>query len=174
MGIGDDGEKNAEKLLNKSGYLLITSGQDISSARLTAVASDKKYVGRGWSPLSNIDINEAKGLAVFLNSTIGRLQFLRIPSQSLHFPIYAPSSLKTIMIPDLKNKNIYDKLEKCWELTKDMEVPQYRDGECEVRQLWDRAVCDAIDLDYEYISKLRNLLHKEPIVRGKSYGEYIA
>ncbi len=106
------------------------------------------------------------------DSTIGRLQFLRIPGMSLDFPTYSPSSLRTIMIPNFKDKDIYKILKECWDNTKDMEVPQYRDGECEVRQLWDKAVCDALDLDYEYISKLRNLLHKEPYVRGKSYGDY--
>ena len=172
VGIGENGETHTTNLLSKAGYLLITSGQNISNSRLTATASNKKYVGRGWLPISNIGANKAKGLAVFLNSTVGRLQFLRIPGMSLNYPTYNPAALKTISVPDFKNDKIYKILEKCWESTKGMEVPQYRDGECEVRQLWDKAVCDALNLDYKYMSKLRNLLHKEPIIRGKSYGEY--
>ena len=161
-----------EKLLNKSGYLLLTAGQRTTTSRLTAVAGDIEYVGRGWLPVSNINTDQSKGMSVFLNSTIGRLQFLRIPGRTLDFPLYNPAALKGIMVPDLKNDKIYKILEKCWEKTKNMGVPQYRDGECEVRQLWDKAVCDALKLDYEHVSKLRNLLHEEPIVKGVSHGHY--
>lgn len=53
-----------------------------------------------------------------------------------------------------------------------MVVPQYRDGECEVRQVWDAAVCDALGWDEAEIAALRKLLHQEPHVRGLGYGQY--
>lgn len=40
-----------------------------------------------------------------------------------------------------------------------MPVPQFRDGECHVRQLWDFAVCAALGLDEADIAGLRKLLH---------------
>ena len=53
-----------------------------------------------------------------------------------------------------------------------MMVPQFRDGECEVRRLWDEAVAEAMDWDAEYLAHLRHLLHNEPHVRGLGYNQY--
>ena len=53
-----------------------------------------------------------------------------------------------------------------------MEVPQFRDGECEVRRLWDEAVAEAMGWDAAELSRLRELLHQEPHVRGLGYGQY--
>ena len=53
-----------------------------------------------------------------------------------------------------------------------MVVPQYRDGECEVRRLWDEAVAEAMGWDAEELTRLRLLLHQEPHVRGLGYGQY--
>ena len=53
-----------------------------------------------------------------------------------------------------------------------MTVPQFRDGECEVRRLWDAAVCAALGWDEAEITALRKQLHEEPHVRGLGYGQY--
>ena len=53
-----------------------------------------------------------------------------------------------------------------------MEVPQFRDGECEVRRLWDEAVAEAMGWDATELAHLRELLHQEPHVRGLGYGQY--
>ena len=63
-------------------------------------------------------------------------------------------------------------LADCWERTKDMVVPQFRDGECEVRQLWDAAVAEAMGWDVEELTRLRLLLHREPHVSGLGYNQY--
>ena len=53
-----------------------------------------------------------------------------------------------------------------------MEIPQFRDGECEVRRLWDEAVAEAMGWDAAELALLRELLHPEPHVRGLGYGQY--
>ena len=53
-----------------------------------------------------------------------------------------------------------------------MVVPQFRDGECEVRRLWDEAVAEAMGWDADELARLRLLLHQEPHVRGLAYGQY--
>ena len=53
-----------------------------------------------------------------------------------------------------------------------MVVPQFRDGECEVRRLWDQAVAEAMGWDAAELKRLRLLLHREPHVRGLGYGQY--
>ena len=69
----------------------MTSGQRTTTARLTAVADEKKYVGRGWLPIRGPNEQEAKAIAVFLNSTAGRLQLLRNAGGHWNFPITTPN-----------------------------------------------------------------------------------
>ena len=49
-----------------------------------------------------------------------------------------------------------------------MSVPQFRDGECEVRRLWDAAVASASACGWDsgYLGRLRSLLYADPHVRG--------
>ena len=63
-------------------------------------------------------------------------------------------------------------LAACWERTKDMEVPQFRDGECAVRALWDEAVAAAMGWEARELARQRALLHNEPHVRGLGYNQY--
>lgn len=161
-----------QKLLEKAGYLLITSGQRTTTARLCAIADNLGYVGRGWLPITGCDPEEAKSIAVFLNSTPGRIQLLRNAGRTIEFPQYNPEPLENLRIPNVKDDRIRQILAGCWELTKDMEVPQFRDGECEVRRLWDEAVAEAMDWDARELARVRHLLHKEPHVCGRGYGQY--
>ena len=64
-----------------------------------------------------------------------------------------------------------DVLAACWEATKDIVVPQFRDGECEVRRLWDEAVAEALGWNTEELSRLRALLHREPAVCGLGFNQ---
>ena len=161
-----------DKLLSKSGYLLITSGQNTSTARLTAVANEERFVGRGWLPVTGPTAAEANAIAVFLNSTAGRLQLLRNAGRTLVFPQYNPEPLEGIRIPNIRDPRIQRILADCWEKTKDIEVPQFRDGECAVRAIWDNAVADAMGWDPAELARLRELLHLEPHVRGLGYNQY--
>ena len=56
--------------------------------------------------------------------------------------------------------------------TKDTLVPQFRDGECEVRRLWDEAAAEAMGWDADEMAYRRALLHREPRVRGLGYNQY--
>ena len=85
---------------------------------------------------------------------------------------YNPADIGKIKIPDLKDHRIVRILANCWELTKTETVPQFRDGECEVRRLWDEAVADAMGWDAQELARLRNLLHQEPHIRGLGYNQY--
>ena len=163
--------QNLDKILLKSGYLLITAGQNNRSARLTAVANDTKYAGNSWIPITGISSLEAKAAAVFINSTPGRLQIMRTPGRTLIYPIYSVMEMNNIRIPNIKDTHICNILSDCWELTKNMKVPQFRDGECEVRALWDESVADAMQWDAQELTRLRLLLHREPHVCGLGYNE---
>ena len=162
----------SDKILTKAGYLLLPFRQDNRSARLTAVASGEKHVGNGWMPASNLSPEASKATAVFMNSTAGRIQLMRNTGMKLAYPTYPPAAYANIRIPDIKDGRIRRILADCWERTKDMEVPQFRDGECEVRRLWDEAVAEAMGWDAAELERLRLLLHNEPHVRGLGYGQY--
>ncbi len=156
----------------KAGHLLITAGQDTGTGRLTAVASEQQYVGNGWMPVAGATKPIAKALAVFLNSTVGRLQLMRHSGKKLAFPTYAVDTASQIRVPDISDQNVLDPLRECWEQTRKMTVPQYRDGECYVRRIWDSAVCAATGWEYEEVTEWRLLLHQEPRVRQVGYGQY--
>ena len=160
------------KMLKKGGYLLITAGQGTDTARLTAVAGYAKYVGNGWMPVPGINVDKAKALAVFLNSTSGRLQIMRFPGRKLQFPTYSVEEVSSIRAPDLRDSKAVQLLSRCWERTKDMVVPQFREGESPVRRLWDEAVCEAMGWDLGRMAERRHLLHREPFVCGYAHGEY--
>ena len=162
-----------EKLLNKASHLLVTFRQDTSTARLTAVAGDDKYVGNAWMTIADVSETDAKALAVFLNSTPGRLQIMRNPGKKLAYPQYPPAIYATVRVPDVRNDGRVRRiLAECWAATRGLAVPQYREGECVVRQQWDAAVAEALGWDAEELGHLRQLLHQEPHVRGLGYGQY--
>ena len=165
-------ERQAAHYLKWASHLLVTAGQDPSTARLTASSSDNRYFGNSWSPVVGLSADEAKPLAVFINSTPGRLQLMSNPAKKLTFPDYKPKTIEGLKVPDIKDERIRGILSECWEHTKEMVVPQFRDGECEVRRLWDEAVAEAMDWDAEELGRLRQLLHQEPHVRGLGYGQY--
>ena len=161
-----------DTILQKAGHLLITAGQDSKTGRVTATADDERYIGNGWMPVAGLSPSEAKAAAVFINSTVGRLQLMRHPGRKIPFPTYSAAEASSIRIPDIKDAHVRQILADCWERTRDMTVPQFRDGECEVRRLWDEAVADVMGWDAEELAHLRNLLHNEPHVRGLGYGQY--
>ena len=131
-----------------------------------------RYVGSGWMPVIGLSSQEAKAVAVYLNSTAGRLQLMRTPGKTLDFPTYSVAEAENIKIPDVKDNSVRQILADCWDRTKEMEVPQFRDGECEVRRLWDQAVVDAMGWDAQELAHLRELLNNEPHVRGLGYNQY--
>ena len=165
-------ESQAQHYSKWASHLLITSGQNNNTARLTATASETKYIGSGWTPVVGVSSDEAKAVSVFVNSTAGRLQLMRSPAKTLEFPNYTPQTLESLRVPDIEDPRIRSILSNCWERTRDMEVPQFRDGECEVRRLWDEAVAEAMGWDADELADLRHLLHNEPHVRGLGYNQY--
>ncbi len=166
----EDGQ--TESILKKSGYLLISAGQRTGTGRLSAVASENRYVGNGWMPVSGMSKKQAKAAAVFLSSTIGRLQLMRNPGRTLDFPTYSAEEAANLRTPDLTDQTCVERLARCWEHTAKMIVPQFRDGECEVRRLWDEAVASALGWDEDHLTTLRQLLHREPHVRGLGCNQY--
>ncbi|MCY4303711.1 MAG: hypothetical protein OXC62_02830 [Aestuariivita sp.] len=165
----DSSSKNCKpRVLKHAAHLLVTAGQDSASARLTAIACEKRYLGSGgWLPVPDFNFKESKALAVFLNSTAGRIQLMRQAGKKLSFPTYNPAAWLPIRGPDIKDPSTLETLGDCWERTADIEVPQFREGEGNgVRALWDNAVANVMDWDPNWLAELRLLLHDEPHVKA--------
>ena len=163
---------DSEPMLNKAGHLLITGGQGTITGRLTAVASHDTHVGNGWVPITGLEIDEAKALAVFVNSTPGRMLLMRNPGRKLRFPGYMSATIEALPVPDFRDDRILETLAACWEATRSTQVPQFRDGYCDVRRRWDEAVAEALNWEAGRLAALGNLLAQEPHVRGLAYGQY--
>ena len=125
-------------------------------------------------PVTGLDAAEAKAAAVFLNSTPGRLQIMRMPGKRLGWPFYNPAAWRSVALPDLSDPRIAGILESCWETTRSEVVPQFRDGYTSIRRRWDEAVCAALGWDAGELAQLGELLAREPYVRGVAYGQWRA
>ena len=174
--IPADKARADEVLEIAGGYLLITAGHDSGAGRLVAVADETKRVSdERWLPVVGLTLAEAKALAVFYNSTPGRLQLMRNAGRKLPFPKYRPAGVANVRVPNIKDARIRDTLAACWERTKDMPVPQFRDGDVDegkVRAQWDESVAAALGWDAAALSHHRALLRREPHVRGLGYNQY--
>ncbi len=170
--IEETDHPDTRKLLAKAGHLLVTNGQRMNTGRLTAVACEETHVGNGWFPANGLTLTQAQAVAVFLNSTVGRLQLMRNPGMTLDFPTYSVRETANLKVPNVNDGHIIEILAECWHATADMDVPQFCQGECDVRRLWDEAVAVALKWNPDELSELRHLLHDEPHVRNLGRDQY--
>lgn len=116
---------------------------------------------------------ESKALAVFINSSIGRMLLMRSRGKKLAFPSYSAEENSNLKVPDIHNKKaVCDALSECYEQSCDISVPQFRDGECEIRTQWDYAVAKAMNWSITAIEEYRKRLDREPCVRGLGYNQH--
>ena len=149
----------------------MSAGQDTKTGRLAAVVDTTADGGLGtrWKPTQGIDDKTATAWAVWLNSTLGRIAMLRNRGKKLAYPVYTPSGMTTTRCPDPDEREAIEALNAVYELTKNEETPQYRDGRCSVRDTWDEAVAQALGIDVETIFEYAELLAKEPAVSPTSW-----
>ena len=77
--------------------------------------------------------------------------------------------MTTTRCPDPDAAEAIEALNAAYELTKNEETPQYRDGRCAVRDTWDEAVAQALGIDVETIFEYAELLASEPAVSATSW-----
>lgn len=165
-------ERERQNLLDKAGHLLVTNTQNASSGRLVAVASTRPIVGYAWTPVQRVTKQDAQALAVWINSTIGRILLRKYASRSTHWPMYQPAAIKQLVVPNTASRHwqrVRQPLLEAYRATKDMTVPQYREPDAEVRQVWDRAVAKTAGVPVRSMNHWRKLMDAEPFVRGTSH-----
>ena len=157
-----------KNLKNKRGYLLITNSQDSASGRLTAFASEEKLVGYTWTPVPGVTLEESKALTVWLNSTLGRIAMRRVLSRKLTWPMWQPSALMKVTIPNIRStegKKRRDILSKGFEEFKTQELELYREGYTHTRQAIDEVVAEATNMSLEELIHWGKRLADEPTVK---------
>ena len=162
-----DNQRELELLTAKAGRLLITSSQDASSGRLSAVAFQRPVVGYAWTPVRDVSKTDAQALAVWINSTIGRIAMRKYGSRRASWPMYQPAAIKRLVAPNTASASWQrwrEPLAEAYHVTKHMVVPQYREPTGEVRRVWDRAVAAAAGIPHRRVSRWRELMDAEPFV----------
>ena len=168
-------KKERQNLLAKAGRLLITNTQNASSGRLVAVAFNCPIVGYAWTPVQNVTTQDAQALAVWINSTIGRILLRKYASRSTHWPMYQPAAIKKLVVPNTASKHwqrMRQPLLDAYSATEDEIVPQYREPDADVRQVWDSAVAKAASIPVRKINHWRKLMDMEPFVRGTNHPQH--
>ncbi len=164
-------EKVLERLTEKAGFLHLSNTHNSQSARMSAVTTEHAAVGYTWTPVQGVTVEEAEGLAVWLNSTLGRIAMRRLVSRSLTWPTYQPKALARIVVPDVRSEGMAEvlrRLRSAFSATSTDEVAQFRDGADSMRIAWDDAVSEATGIRRELIDSWRSLLDSEPTIRGMS------
>lgn len=162
-------ESALQNLTKKASHLLISNSQNSGSARLNSVVINEMAVGYTWTPVQTVSREEAQAIAVWCNSTLGRIVMCKLGSRSLTWPMYQPQAIFQMVVPDLTSGDgeaVKHKLREAYRLTKDLEVSQYRDGPTYVREIWDDAVSDATGLDREWIRECAHFLSEEPTINS--------
>ena len=160
-----------KKVTDKMSTLLHARTFDLRSGRLHAAHVSKSCLGVGWVPMANVSLDESKGLAVFLNSTIHRINLLMCFSKKLEYPCHTPKAIASTYVPNVwSNPNMLGPLLIAYERTSAMETHRFDAGYTEIRKIWDKAVADAIslgggDIAYEKIKSWAEALAEEPLVR---------
>ena len=153
--------------------LLMSTGQRTQTGRLNAVACEGEHIGMRWKPVQGLTEEQARAWAVWLNSTPGRLMTLIHRGKSLDFVVYDPAGLLQIRVPRLDRPGAIGRLARAWEETREMDVPQYREGYASVRRAWDEAVCEAVDeADGRKVREWADRLNREPAISVEGFYEH--
>ena len=162
-------QRQLDMLTAKAGRLLVANTQDASSGRLSAIAFGAPVVGYAWTPVQNVSTTDAQALAVWSNSTVGRILLRKYGSRRANWPMYQPAAIKQLVVPNTAGehwKRMAQPLLDAYRTTKDMTVPHYREPDAEVRHVWDMAVAKAAGLPRKTVDAWRKLLDAEPFVHG--------
>ena len=131
----------------------------------------ERTVGSIWTPCRPHDPDLAKALCLYLNSTPGLLSVLggrdnRKPS----YPSFSLETLRSLSVPDFAalSAEKRDQLNSAFDrLQKQTLLPLPYMHEDPVRKEIDDAVTSTLDLDAEWVARVRRELAREPSVTNR-------
>ena len=143
-------KKHEDKLWTKQmreygAHLFLSTGNNPMSGRLMAVACTERSLGMRWKPVQGINLEEAKAIAVWMNSIAGRLQMMAVTGgKALIWPTWQPKGLARIRIPSPAHGKLIAELAKTLDRTGEVTVARYDEGYGELRETWDQAVWEGM------------------------------
>ena len=166
--------EDRDKMKSFRSHLLVSKGFDTSTSRVTAVVAQPARIGYSWMPVTGeliLPVEKAKALCIWYNSTIGRCLLRTVGGRKLAYPMFNPASWHDLPIPQMDNENIVNLLGKCYDETFNTEVSSFRDGQIPLRDQWDDAVAEALEIDRVVMREMAERLNVDPYVSQSAYYE---
>ncbi len=165
----DGKETAAERCRSKRSQFLIAERFDTLSGRLTGIWTEQRSFGNRWVPVSVDNVDQAKALAVWWNSTPARMLLLNRRTRKLTYPTWSLSHLREVRIPKPDNPG-WSALRAAFEEACELEMlPMKQATECEVRQVIDKAAAHVLNMDYSTLAEWQRKLELEPTISNKPY-----
>ena len=164
----------ADKYWEQRSRMLLPHRLWLPLARVGTVLLDEPAVGSIWTPCNPNDPIIVEALCMYINSSVGLMALLggrdnRKPS----YPSFSIDSLRKLPVPDFSalDSDARDFLSSRFKWVQDEELlpfPQMNDDP--VRKQIDDAITQALDLDPEWVARIRRSLSEEPSVTNRRYG----
>ena len=177
--VAKDGkERQAERLWNQRGRLLLPTRIRLNTVRTLSVRVPAPVIGSAWVPckcdLSDMDAAVfEKAICVYLNSTPGILALLGNRSNKTpSYPQFSLDDMRKLIVPNFAaiGNDAAERLAGAFDALADQVLlPLPRMDDCAVRRGLDAAVCEALGLDGERVDTIRRNLAAEPSVTGRRY-----
>lgn len=120
-------------------------------------------------PVQSVEWADAQALAVWLNSTPCRIIWRTLGSRRINWPMFKAVAAQTMPIPNPAHADwatIRQPLLDAYAATQKRIVPQFRDGDCEVRRIWDDAAAQVLGVKTTQVREWAALLNAEPATSG--------
>ena len=164
-------EALAARYWEKRSSVLVAERYDTVSGRLTALWTSEPSVGSGWTPILVSDMQRARALAVWWNSTPALILLLNQRTRKLTYPKWSLAQLRQVRIPTPDNPG-WDGLADAWEKVRHVEFLPIREAErCEARRVIDEAAAAALGVSAETVAGWRAMLAAEPTVTNRRVGK---
>ena len=171
--------KTPNLAVSQINYLKFPEKLRLTTARIFVCRTTSKSLSNAWvggkiiprTPNISARIEDLeKAVVIIPNSTFGKLGMLsnrhnKIPS----YPHFSVENLRSIPLPNLDELepdqiDILVQSYEVWGYKTKLSLPDSH--KCEVQASIDRAVCEALNMDYALCEKARHLLVQEPMISG--------
>ena len=167
-------EEDKRKMSRYRSHLLFAKRFDSRGSRLVALATRHKRIGYGWMPVLGdepIDLKLSKAIAIWLNSTLGRISLRRVTARKIEYPQFSPVAFNGVPFVNIDDSKIVSTLVSAYDETCNEVVPQFRDGRVPIREIWDDAVSLSLNIERDLIARCADKLAQDPFVSKESFYE---
>ena len=168
-------EIDKKKIDGYKSHLLIAKSFDTQTTRLVAIATKRKMIGYSWMPVLGddpISFDRAKAVAVWLNSTLGRIALRRVTGRKIAWPQLNPVAFRGVPFINIDDPKVVSILSDSYDSTFNKEVSQFLEGRTRIRERWDDAVSQSLQIDRELIGSCADKLHVDPFVSKEMFFEH--